>query len=114
MTRPTINRTGGQASNVNPAPKGGHVIFHIEDVATDRKEYGTVIDGEGPGERPAMLWDEMNTALPARGGMRGCLRDSRGETEKDTRATCKNREGSSGASCSRFFMAGPYRRSPVW
>jgi hypothetical protein len=34
---------GQQAPNVKPAPKGGHFILHIEDVATDNDKLGLAI-----------------------------------------------------------------------
>lgn len=34
---------GQQAPNVKPAPKGGHFVLHIEDVATDNDKLGLAI-----------------------------------------------------------------------
>ncbi|MCC8125570.1 MAG: hypothetical protein LIO47_09165 [Akkermansia sp.] len=34
---------GQQAPNVKPAPKGGHFVLHIEDVATDNDKLGLAV-----------------------------------------------------------------------
>jgi len=46
MNRTDINHQqarGQQAPNVKPAPKGGHFVLHIEDVATDNDKLGLAI-----------------------------------------------------------------------
>lgn len=43
---------GQQAPNVKPAPKGGHFILHIEDVATDNDKLGLAITGTPCGQPP--------------------------------------------------------------